>query len=54
MLIFRCNKLFWNRIRYSGFEIKIPGYSGTSKCSIMHNPNYSFMLPLHKKSNGQL
>ena len=36
-LLFVC-KMFRNRIRYSGFETKIPEYSGTSKCSIMCIP----------------
>jgi len=32
------SQLFRHRIRYTGFEIKIPEYSKTSKCSIMHIP----------------
>jgi len=41
---FAINKLFRNRIRYSGFERKIPEYSRTSECSIMHIPNHNTQL----------
>ena len=40
MLIFISNKFFRKTFRYSRFEIKIPEYSDTSKCSIKHILNF--------------